>query len=326
MGITKISTGSSFTNLNKSTSLLVGNDAYPGPAGTRGLWAGANATNRIDYFDIATTGNATTFGELTANKSGGSAGVSSRVRALFGGGYTSTVIKNIDYVTIMTTGNAVNFGDMSIENDIPGGLSNQIRGIFTRGYKSGSGPRANTMEYVTISTLGNTNSFGTIQSTRQSVGVASPTRGVFYIGFGNSNEYVNNIDYITIATTGNGTNWGTSGGPGGNMAACSNDTRAIFSGGFGPSGQDYIKSDIWYLTIASTGTASYFGGLLSARQDSGACSANGRGVIAGGRQPGAIQSMEYVTLATTGNSTYFGDMTVSRVQGPGASNGHGGVV
>jgi hypothetical protein len=310
----------------KSRSLLVGNDAYT-PIGTTGLFVGGNATNRIDYFNITTTGNATTFGQLTVNRSTQYGTVASRVRAIFAGGYDgSNFTKIIDYITFSTTGNATFFGNMTLENDIPGGLSNQTRGVLTRGYKSGSGPRANTMEYLTIATLGDTASFGTIQSVRQSIGVASPTRGVWYIGFGNSNEYINNIDYITIATLGNGTDFGTSGGPGGNQAPCSNDIRGVFFGGFGPSGQDVVRETIWYLTIATTGNATLFGNLSSARQDAGACSANGRGVTGGGRTPTNLQSMEYITIATTGNTTSFGDMTLTRSGGAGSSNGHGGLV
>jgi len=309
----------------KSRSLLVGNDAYT-PIGTRGLWAAGSATNRIDYFDIATTGNSTTFGQLTVNRDSTNCGtIASRTRSIFAGGYTNTFVKIVDYVTFSTIGNATSFGDMLDESANPGGLSNQTRGVLTRGYKASSGPRTNTIEYLTISTTGNTISFGTISGVRQSMGVASPTRGILSNGFTNSNGYDTNIDYITIATTGNGTSFGTSGGPGGNQAPCSNDIRGIFAGGFGPVNEDYTKNAIWYITIATTGNASYFGNIGSSKQDAIACSATGRGVIAGGRA-GTHAEMEYVTIATTGNAVSFGDMTLARSGGSGSSSGHGGLV
>ena len=87
---------------------------------TRGVIGGGNGPNTsganfnvIQYVTIATTGNATDFGDLTtANQR--SAGMSNSVRGLFSGGGTpnaSTAVNSIDKITIQTTGNAVDFGD-----------------------------------------------------------------------------------------------------------------------------------------------------------------------------------------------------------------------
>ena len=79
---------------------------------TRGLFAGgrdnsiAATSNVIDYITIASTGNATDFGDLTVARYG-LAGTSSSTRAIFGGGANV-----IDYVTIASTGNATDFGDL----------------------------------------------------------------------------------------------------------------------------------------------------------------------------------------------------------------------
>ena len=65
----------------------------------------------IDYITIASTGNATDFGDLTAGRRSPGA-VSSTTRGVWGGGQTSSQIDNIiDYVTIASTGNATDFGD-----------------------------------------------------------------------------------------------------------------------------------------------------------------------------------------------------------------------
>ena len=64
----------------------------------------------IDYITIASTGNATDFGDLTAGRSGVGA-VSSTTRGVWGGGYISSGSNTIDYVTIASTGNASDFGD-----------------------------------------------------------------------------------------------------------------------------------------------------------------------------------------------------------------------
>jgi hypothetical protein len=87
--------------------------------GTRGIF-GAGTTvagstsyvNIIDYVTIATTGNATDFGDLT-DTIGYISSTSSPTRGLFlGGNNNSGKINVIQYVTIATTGNATDFGDL----------------------------------------------------------------------------------------------------------------------------------------------------------------------------------------------------------------------
>lgn len=84
--------------------------------GDRGLTAGGEVagTNVIDYVTIATTGNATDFGDLTVSR-GRTADCSDGTRALFGGGYNKTNV--IDYVTVQTIGNATDFGDLTSNKD-----------------------------------------------------------------------------------------------------------------------------------------------------------------------------------------------------------------
>ena len=101
---------------------------------TRGLFAGGydpagNTQNKIDFVTIATTGNATDFGDLSvARRSAG--GTSNSVHSIFAGGYLPGVNNTIDRVLIQTTGNAADFGDlffrtneMSGSSDSHGGLS-----------------------------------------------------------------------------------------------------------------------------------------------------------------------------------------------------------
>ena len=78
---------------------------------TRGVFGGG-PTNQcvMDYITIATTGNATDFGDLTVARRF-FAGVSSSTRGVFGGGPTNQCV--MDYITIATTGNATDFGDLT---------------------------------------------------------------------------------------------------------------------------------------------------------------------------------------------------------------------
>ena len=105
---------------------------------TRGLVLGGKKngsyptywSNVIDYVTIASTGNATDFGDLTQSASG-QAGASSNVKAIRAGGEGSTgTFNNIDEVTIASTGNATDFGDLTLARyNIDGGLSNAHGGL-----------------------------------------------------------------------------------------------------------------------------------------------------------------------------------------------------
>ena len=67
----------------------------------------------IDYITIASTGNATDFGDPTQNRYG-PAGMSNSIRGVFAGGRLAPNDYNIiDFITIASTGNAADFGDLS---------------------------------------------------------------------------------------------------------------------------------------------------------------------------------------------------------------------
>ena len=76
-----------------------------------GSGAPADATNVIDFITIATTGNATDFGDLTQARRGGGAGCT-LTRGILGGGRTPSDVNTIDSIIIQTTGNATDFGDL----------------------------------------------------------------------------------------------------------------------------------------------------------------------------------------------------------------------
>ena len=115
--------------------------------------------NTIDYVEIATTGNAQDFGDLTLGKKNGT-GVSSNTRAVAMGGIAGPALNNtIDYVTIATTGNATDFGDLSSGTEHTGSVNNATRGVQVGGRFPAY---VNSMEFITIATTGNTSDFGDI--------------------------------------------------------------------------------------------------------------------------------------------------------------------
>jgi hypothetical protein len=95
-------------------------------------------SNIIDFITIATTGDATDFGDLTAARRAPGA-CSSSTRGVFGGGYVSDAVNTIDYITIASTGNAVDFGDLTANTQSPSATSSSTRGVFGGGF----GPDSN---------------------------------------------------------------------------------------------------------------------------------------------------------------------------------------
>ena len=97
----------------------------------RGLSAGESnpaMSNVIDYITIATTGNASDFGDLTVARAAAEAGASA-VRLVVTGGYSTNYDATMDYVTIMTLGNAIDFGDLSSGSAYSQGFSNAHGGL-----------------------------------------------------------------------------------------------------------------------------------------------------------------------------------------------------
>ena len=85
----------------------------------RGVFAGGytgSASNVIQYISIASTGNATDFGDLSAAKSLNST-MASSTRGVIGLDGTNT----LEYITIATTGNTTDFGDKSVSSGAASG-------------------------------------------------------------------------------------------------------------------------------------------------------------------------------------------------------------
>jgi hypothetical protein len=286
----------------------------------RGVFGGGTESvmsNVMDYITIATTGNATDFGDLTLGRGEGLAACSSTTRGVFAGGFKTeggNAASNVmDYITIATTGNATDFGDLTVAKYALAGCSSTTRGVF-----GGANGYSNVIEYITIASTGNATDFGDLTVARQGLaGCSSTTRGVFGGGTTPSNSNV--MDYITIATTGNATDFGDLTIARDTTAGCSSVTRGVFGGGFSGSNSNVID----YITIATTGNATDFGDLTIARRVTGACSSSIRGVFGGGNTSG--NTIDYITIATTGNATDFGDLTIAREGLAALSNAHGGL-
>ena len=77
--------------------------------------------NTMDYVTIASTGNATDFGDLAFAFREATA-CSNNSRGIFAGD-RPTPLDTIEYITIDTTGNSTDFGDLTVARYSMGGLS-----------------------------------------------------------------------------------------------------------------------------------------------------------------------------------------------------------
>lgn len=288
-----------------------------------GILTSTNITNIIDYITIASTGNAIDFGDISSNRRY-STGLASATRCVFSGGLTTqggaySATPTMEYVTIATTGNSTTFGDLTVNRWACGTVSASHGGILPEFSIAaaqaffGGGSYSSLIQTVDISTLGDTVYFGELTVSRgPAATAASSTRAVWSTGE-TSGAISNVIDYITMASAGNATDFGDSTlARSGNFGSCSSSTRGLFVGGY-TGGSPNSTNDIDYITIATTGNATFFGDIATRAYGIASLSSTTRAVFAGGNQPtGSTTAIEYVTIATTGNATSFGSLTASQ--------------
>ena len=82
----------------------------------------------MDYVTIASLGDATDFGDLSA-ACRLPAGASSSTRGLIALGNTGSRVNTIDYITIASVGNSVDFGDLLANLDQTAGCSSAHGGL-----------------------------------------------------------------------------------------------------------------------------------------------------------------------------------------------------
>ena len=197
------------------------------------------------------------------------------------------------------------------------------RGVFGGGYSPGASPFAvvNTIDYVTITTLGNATDFGDLTQARTGYGsAASSTRGVFGGGKIAPLAFANiqsTIDYIEIQSTGNAFDFGDLNDTLGRPSATSDNTRAVFAGGYNQLTAPLFNSvgDLQYITISTKGNAATFGNQFFGRYGMGAAASPTRAIYFGGgyeSSPGTVTNLniiDYVTIQTLGDAKDFGDLT-----------------
>jgi len=331
ISVTGLTNGTAYTFAVWATNTY-GPSAYSASSGsvTPNIYAyfgggllGGSRTASVQRVAFGTSGNATSFGDLTEARSWVGA-CASATRGVWAGGRNTSLanVNTIDYVTLSTGGGGSYFGDLTSARIQPAGASNSTRGLFAGG--SGS---TSSINYITIATTGNATSFGGLTVGRYGAGgCASPTRAVFSGGgsSASADAGTNIIDYVTIDTTGNATDFGDLILACTDVSACSNATRGVT---FGGRSNSTAFNTIEYITIASTGNATDFGDLTQKVPYCAAAASSIYAIRSGGSvdYSTATNVMDYITLASTGNATDFGDLTNTTEQHAGCSNAHGGL-
>ena len=298
---------------------------YRGGRG-RGIFAGGDTptqVNIIDKIEIATTGDAIDFGDLSfaRNQSGGA---SSSTRGLVAGG-RAPEISTINYVVFSSQGGASTFGDLREVWNSGKGVSDGTTAVWMGGEWSGAYSGNMHIDFTIFASTGNSSYFGDIADGKvfsQTASFESPTRGFIGAGGGRfSPYYQNNIDYITIATKGDSKHFGDLSLARKAADGCSSTTRGVFAGGDTGSKTDTMD----YITMATLGNATDFGNLSAASQFLAGTSNKIRGVFNLGDTGSQVNTIEYITIASTGNATNFGDLTGVRRFCPSVSDCHGGL-
>ena len=313
---------------------------YRGGRGRGVLSGGYTPSNEgtMDFIEIATTGNATDFGNIEPSSHVQLAALGSSTRGILGGGTSPSAIL---YYTFSSGGGINDFGESTLGRRGNGSANDSTRGLFGGGAGNTSplnAPAYNIIDYVTIASTGDATDFGDMnRSSRQVAGCSSPTRGLFAGGYNTiptglqvGPGTVNNIiDYVTIQSKGDVKDFGDLTVARASFSGGSNATRGLFVSGQtydAPTWTNYNTID--YVTIASTGNATDFGDTLqTGLHNTGTVCSQTRGVFAGGYIPAATNIISYATISTTGNAIDFGDLTVARSVGNdgGASDVNGGL-
>ena len=298
---------------------------------TRGWFArGAEYTpsivggQAIDLITIASTGNATDFGDLATGRAarGGMGGPS---RGFAFGGHTygpTTATNTMEYWQLTTTGSGTDFGNLTVARRYMGGICNRTRAVAGAGSTPGL---SNVMDYIEQSSLGDATDFGDAITTNYSRTAATtgchgglqdedipPARLNYIPGSGRGMTmggaepgHGNTIDYISIPTLGNAVDWGepsTTNVSG--AGACSSVTRGVTAGGNVPGASDVIQ----YLEFSSQGNMADFGDAINSANKRTGLASPTRGIFSGQSNP-FNDVIEYITIASVGDATDFGNLT-----------------
>ena len=289
-----------------------------GVIGSGSLIPAGTAVNTLNLITIATTGDATDFGDLSH---GGAyrGGLASSTRGIFANASNDNTY---DYVTISSQGGANDFGEAPDTARNGATFNDSVRGFNAGGAEPAKTSNIRGMIIASTGSFfdaGDLTQVGVYMS-----GASSLTRGIIFGGAFPANSS-KNIDVFTMASGGSAIKFGELITARKYADTAGNTTRALAAGGEGPSAN--INS-IEFVTIATDGNGTDFGDISSATGTgkNGVVSSATRGIFAGFYPAsGGDQRMDFVTITSAGNAQDFGDLTTAAYYTGGCSDSNGGI-
>ena len=314
------------TTVSSTGSMRIpsGPTEYRGGRGRGVIFGGYHPgyNNEINYIEIATTGNATDFGDCSTSNGFGCAMASSTRGVLRLGRGPAGHTNHMEYVTISSNGGVAEFGDDgSLLQDSIASFADSTRGCLATGTQYSPAIR-----FITIASTGDSTPFGDLSKAKYmggGAGGASPTRGFAFGGLSPLTPTTPDkiIEYINIQSGGNTVDFGELTVARRAIAAVTNTTRAVMCSGDTPS-----TNTMDYITMATEGNAIDFGDITGQPDGYGSGGSTAtRGFIAGCDEDSPHNSIDYITIATTGNATDFGDTTYGNHLCGACSDSHGGL-
>ena len=287
--------------------------------GDRGHKAGVShtGTNRIEYWDMTSAGNAADFGDLTLGDYARQ-GMASDGTRIYMPLYKNTT--QIDFWASATLGNASDYGDLQYGTFDSDCESDGSKMLLVHGYaRSGSTNYAdgigNKIEQLTVGT-GNAGVTATDFGNQLTSGlyymrcVSNATR--MLIGGGITSGIQDTIAYVTFATAGNAVDAGdlnvgryahASAGSGAGDIGCFAGGNYVLPGGY--------TNSIDQKNLTNTNNATDFGDLATTPYYFDGCSNATKGHFLGGYDSAASagsNAIQQITFATAGNASDFGDL------------------
>ena len=334
------------TTMSSTGSMRIpsGSSAYRGNGG-RGIFAGGwepGSVKNIDFINIASTGNATAWGELLSVGAALAGSASNNIRGIIVGGYTgapsASRIDDIQTLTIPTNGEIIDFGYLQFNSQQLSGVGNATRGVYAMGYAypnmSPVSSNSVNMHYNMIEFMSSANrtDFGDIipgAASRDLATCETPIRGYFAGGEGTDQAPTNNkkITIKGFANNSESLNFGELSTLSNRGAAVGSATRGVFI--IGNTIPAYTNT-MEYITLTTSGETTDFGDTTAntGSINNAAASNTIRGVYHHPQTAGGgtiLNTLEYITIASTGNAIDFGDLNYASRDGLGFSDSHGGL-
>ncbi len=217
--------------------------------------------------------------------------------------------------------------------------ANEVRG--SRGFfMGGTTPSAVSDIYqLDITSTGNAVDFGgNLQGEQKGAGKGCNAGSAIRIIYGGgstapaapANGASTQISYFTPIHSGNASDFGDLTLRRTSLVSLSNNTRALFGGGYdyagAPASSGTNKNIIDFITIQSLGNAVDFGDLQQAKQNNASVASTTRGVWAGGHIGSTINQIDFVTIASAGNAADFGDLSAVSESFAGSGSNIKGIV